>query len=135
MGFKQGIACPCIFSHSERDIVVTVHGDDFTAVGPCHQLDWYESSLESLYELKKGGRLGPGPKDDKEASCLNRIIRWCPDGLEYECDPRQIEKLIEELELEGAPVTVVAPPPSLHPALMAGGALPQAAAVGAQREA
>ena len=102
MGFKQGIACPCIFSHADRDIVVTVHGDDFTAVGPCHQLDWYEAALESQYELKKGGRLGPGASDDKEASCLNRIIRWCPDGLEYEADPRQIEKLIEELELEGA---------------------------------
>ena len=98
MGFVQGIACPCIFSHAERDIVVTVHGDDFTAVGPSFQLDWYEAALESNYELKKGGRLGPGPQDDKEASCLNRIIRWCSDALDYEADPRQIEKLIEELE-------------------------------------
>ena len=83
-------------------LVVAVHGDDFTAVGPCHQLDWYEAALESKYEFKKGGRLGPGAQDDKEASCLNRIIRWRPVGLEYEADPRQIEKLIEELELDGA---------------------------------
>ena len=90
------------FSHEERNIIVTVHGDDCTAVGPCHQLDLYEAALESKYELKKGGRLGPGPNDDKEALCLHRIIRWCSDGLEYEADPRQIEKLIEELDLDGA---------------------------------
>ena len=102
LGFRQGVACPSIFFHAERDLVVTVHGDDYTAVGPCDSLDWYEKGLEAQYELKKGGRLGPGPSDDKEATCLNRIIRWCPNGLEYECDPRQIEKLIEELDLEGA---------------------------------
>ena len=99
IGFSQGIACPCIFSHADKDIVVTVHGDDFTAVGPKRQLDWYETALEEKYELKKGGRLGPGIDDAKEATCLTRIIRWCADGLEYEADPRQIEKLIEELEL------------------------------------
>ena len=52
--------------------------------------------------------MGPGANDDKEATCLNRIIRLCPDGLEYECDPRQIEKLIEELNLEVQTMQVVA---------------------------
>ena len=42
LGFSQGVACPCIFVHELRDIVVTVHGDDFTAVGPKVSLDWYE---------------------------------------------------------------------------------------------
>ena len=91
MGFKQGVACPCIFVHAAKDVVVTVHGDDFTAVGPKVRLDWYEAALEAKYELKKGGRLGPGPKDDREATCLNRVIRWCDDRLEYEADPRQVE--------------------------------------------
>ena len=40
--------------------------------------------------------------DDKEATCLNRVIRWCDDGLEYEADPRQAEKLVEQLEFVGA---------------------------------
>ena len=102
LGFSQGVACPCIFHHAERDIVCTVHGDDFTAVGPAKHLNWYETALEAKYELKKGGRLGPGPDDAKEATCLNRVIRWCSDGLEYEADPRQVEKLVEQLELEGA---------------------------------
>ena len=92
IGFTQGIACPCIFNHADKDIVVIVHGDDFTAVGPKKHLDWYETALEEKYELKKGGRLGSGIDDAKEATCLNRMIRWCSDGLEYEADPSQIER-------------------------------------------
>ena len=72
-----------------------MHGDDFTAVGPKSSLDWYEEQLKMLYELKTGGRLGPGNDDDKEAACFNRVIRWTDDGLEYEADPRQAEKWIE----------------------------------------
>ena len=52
MGFTQGVACPCIFFHSDWDIVCSVHGDDFTAVGPCDSLDKYERALEQAYELK-----------------------------------------------------------------------------------
>ena len=101
-GFRQGKASACVFMHPDRGIAVSVHGDDFIATGPKDQLDWFEGMMKKHYELTVGGRLGPGPNDDKEASCLNRIMRWCPDGLEYEADPRQIEKLIEKLELVGA---------------------------------
>ena len=48
-----------------------------------------------------GGRLGPGPNDDKEATVLNRVIRWTPQGIEYEADPRQVERLLEEMDLDG----------------------------------
>ena len=44
--------------------------------------------------------MGPGPEDDKEGLVLNRVIRWTESGLEYEADPRQGEKLLEELELD-----------------------------------
>ena len=71
-----------------------MHGDDFMAVGPKRHLDWYESSPESRYELMKGVRLGAGPNDQREATCLNRVIRWCDGGFEYEADPRQAENLI-----------------------------------------
>ena len=33
---------------------------------------------------------------------LNRIVRWGADGIEYEADPRQAEKLIAECGLTGA---------------------------------
>ena len=110
MGFTQGAASPCVFVHAPRRIVVSVHGDDFTAAGSKQNLDWFEKQMKERYELKVGGRLGPGPTDDKEATVLNRVIRWTPQGLEYEADPRQVERLLEELELEGEGVKSVVTP-------------------------
>ena len=38
------------------------------------------------------------------------MVRWTKEGLKYEADPRQAEKLLEELELAGEGVKgVVAP--------------------------
>ena len=111
----QGTASACVFRHPTRNIAVSVHGDDFTATGPKPQLDWFEGMLRGHYELTVGGRLGPGPLDDKEARVLNRIVRWTDEGLEYEADPRQVEKLLEELELDGDGVNgVVTPGVKVH---------------------
>ena len=43
---------------------------------------------------------------------MNRIIRWTATGIEYEADPRQVEKLVEALDLKGANSVV---PPGLKP--------------------
>ena len=110
MGFVQGAASPCVFVHLKRNIVVSVHGDDFTAAGPKSSLDWYETEMRKKYELTVGGRLGPAATDDKEATVLNRVIRWTPEGIEYEADPRQVERLLEELNLEGDGVKGVVTP-------------------------
>ena len=99
IGFLQGVASPCIFTHPARGIACSVHGDDFTSTGEKRELDWLEVQLESKYELRKGGRLGPGPGDQKELTVLNRVIRYTEGGYEYEADPRQSEKLIESLGL------------------------------------
>ncbi len=82
--------------------MTSVHGDDFTTAGPKKQLDWLKRELEQQYELKENYRIGPGPKDLKEGRILNRIIRWTKHGIEYEADPRQAERLIVDLGLEGA---------------------------------
>ena len=58
--------------------------------------------MKAKYELTVGGRLGHGPKDAKEISMLNRIVRLPSRGIEYEADPRKLEKLLREIELEGA---------------------------------
>ena len=50
--------------------------------------------MKNKYEFTVGGRLGPGPKDDKEISVLSRLIRWMPIGIQYEADPRQVEKFL-----------------------------------------
>ena len=110
LGFVQGEACPCLFVNAKRDLALSVHGDDFTTVGPKCELDKFEQQLESKYELKRGGRLGPGDDDSKELTVLNRVLRWTANGIEYEADPRQGEKLLEGLKLDGPGCKAVATP-------------------------
>ncbi len=102
LGFVQGSASPNVFRHHERQITTSVHGDDFTSSGPANQLDWLETALAEHYELTIAPRLGPGPGDAKEGRVLNRVIRWRETSIEYECDPRQVERLIAECGLDGA---------------------------------
>ena len=66
--------------------------------------------MKTLYALTVGARLGPGPSDDKEATVLNRVVRWTSAGLEYWADPKQIERLLEELGLDSAGVKGVVTP-------------------------
>ena len=102
LGFKQGSSVPNVFHHAERGIFTSVHGDDFTSTGPCDQLNWMEAAIAERYEITIQPRLGPGDDDAKSGVVLNRIIRWCPEGLEYEADPRQIERLIAECGMDGS---------------------------------
>ena len=110
LGFEVGDASACVFFHKARDIRCSVHGDDFTTVGEKRHLDWFKAELEKLYELKEAARLGPGLDDDKEVTILNRVIRWTAQGLEYEADPRQQEKLLRDLKLDGQEVKTAATP-------------------------
>ena len=47
------------------------------------------------------GRLGNGAGDVQEVRLLNRVIRWTPQGLLYEADPRHAEQLARDLERFG----------------------------------
>ena len=81
--FTQGDACPNLFRHTEKNIVTSVHGDDFTLSGPASSFDWLEESIAQRYEITVRPRLGPGPADAKEGRVLNRIVSWTDAGLEY----------------------------------------------------
>ena len=74
-GFERGQSSACVFWHSERNIVTSVHGDDFTIARLKRALDWFRKSLEKHYELKEAARFGPGKNDGKEGRVLNRIVR------------------------------------------------------------
>ena len=102
LGFVQGAASACVFRHPGKHIVASVHGDDFTASGAKPTLEWFENQMRSRYELTVGGRLGPGVGDNKEATVLNRMVRWTSLGIEYEANPRQAECLVADVQLEGA---------------------------------
>ena len=43
--FVQGGACPNFFYHKEQSSRCSVHGYDFTSVGPRNSLDWFEASV------------------------------------------------------------------------------------------
>ena len=100
--FEPGVAPPCFFKHPEKSIVLTVHVDDFTAAGPKHDLDWSETMMKERYELTTRPRVGLADEDTKEAVELRRIVRWCSHGIEYESDPRQVDKLLAQCGLVGA---------------------------------
>ena len=102
LGFCQGDACPNVFYHAVKKIVCSVHGDDFTSSGPANALDWLEKSIGEEYEITIQPRIGPGPQDAEEGRALNRVIRWCDGHIEYEADPRQVERLVAECGLEGS---------------------------------
>ena len=50
MGFIVGIASPCHFVHHDKKLYFSVHGDDFTIVGPANELEWMKHSLEKAYD-------------------------------------------------------------------------------------
>ena len=80
LGFRQGASCPNLFYNKGKSVRCSVHGDDFTSVGPKSSLDWFEDAVAKSYEVSIGPRLGPAKTDRKEARVLNRIVRWCDDN-------------------------------------------------------
>ena len=100
LGFKPGLASTCIFRHPTRNIVVVIHGDDFTALGWDKDLDWYRHEIQGCMQTKVKGRIGPGDNDLKTMRVLNRIVEWTPKGITYEADQRHVEIICQSLGLK-----------------------------------
>ena len=90
-------SCWSLRLRASREIYLTVNGDDFSAGGRKPDLDWYETRMQEAFEL----RLGHAKEDHHELCILNRVVRTCPRGVEYEADPQHVEELIRCMELEG----------------------------------
>ena len=97
----QGVSKPCLFIHPDSRIRVWVHGDGFVMLGVHEDLMWAEKIVNARIKMKCTGLLGPDPGDDKEVSCLNRILRWGldHDHIEWEADPRHASITIEQMGL------------------------------------
>ena len=102
-GFVRGVANACCFYHAEWDVRCVVHGDDFTFTGCDAELDKVQSAMEAAFLCKVEGRLGGSASDLQEARLLNRVIRWTPEGLRYEADPRHAEQLARDVGQLGCP--------------------------------
>ena len=100
MRFRTGVSSPCIFYHAERELMVVVHGDDFTTLGLDEDIDWFEGKLQESFEIKIRGRLGEGCKGPQEIRILNRVVSIDESGLSYEADPRHCDLLMSSLALD-----------------------------------
>ena len=99
VGFVQGASAPTVFYNPETGLRCVVHGDDFTFLGVEIELKKIEKEMRGWYALKVRGMLGGGLMDDKEIVILNRRLRWGPEGVEYEADPKHSERLCAEFGL------------------------------------
>ena len=103
VGFETGKGSTCNFCHHEREISMTVHGDDFTACGSDLDLAWLSQKFRDKFEVKIR-ILGPDRKHEQEVRILNRVVRWTDSGLTYEPDQRHAEMVIRDLGLENAKI-------------------------------
>ena len=102
-GFDVGRISPCLFWHPSKELIVEIHGDDFTNIGSEEHLEWFKLEISKTFEFKHKARLGPDQGDDKSVRILNRIISWQDGfGIKYEADQRHAEILIEALDLQTA---------------------------------
>ena len=62
-GFRVGNITPCLFWHADKQLVVEVHGDDFTKFGSEESLDWFKEKLHEIIEVKHQARLAKQSKD------------------------------------------------------------------------
>ena len=100
-GFKRSRGCTCTFHHSERDIDLVVHGDDFITTGDGADLQWLKTVFESKFEISTNV-IGHEPGDEKQLKVLNRIITVEADGYTYEPDARHAEIVIREMNLQNS---------------------------------
>ena len=52
VGFTRGVGCPVLFHHSERDVAMAVHGDDFVVCAAELDLRWVADYLKGCFEIK-----------------------------------------------------------------------------------
>lgn len=95
--FQAGKASPCCFHRCSGGVSVLVHGDDFVFEAPASSLPAIVNALRTCWIIKIRATLGPDASDDKEVSILNRVVRWNTSGIEYEADPRHVEKLLRDM--------------------------------------
>ena len=80
LGFKASVLQPGVFHHDQREILVTVHVDDFLASGTGEQLQWLAQQLQQRYDLKYN-IISREKGDVQETTFLNRVIRWRKDNV------------------------------------------------------
>eukprot|EP00973_Karenia_brevis_P024432 3369648-Karenia_brevis.AAC.1 len=107
LGFCQGASSPCHYWHEQKQLRVTVHGDDFTSLGTKANVDWLHTELAGKWKVEIRGILGPPGLEGtvQEMRHLNRLVCWDYEGITWEPDPRHVDLLCEHVGVSGAKVT------------------------------
>ena len=86
LGFAAGTANPCVYRHRTRNLVISVHVDEFICAGPRADLDWVRKELAAHCQCTS--ILGPDAGEQKQVKYLSRILEWTGDGITDEHDPQ-----------------------------------------------
>ena len=97
IGMIKGKASPVLFYNKETQLMCVVHGDDFTFLGEEVDLIKVKAKMEEWYEVTDRGMIGHGRESKKEASILNRDLKWHDDHLEYRADPKHRKQIMEDM--------------------------------------
>ena len=99
LGFKPGRANPCVFRHSPRKLLISIHVDDFMCLGASADLSWLKLELGKRFEFTSA-ILGTGAGESQEVQYLNRTLKWTSQGITYEHDSKHVSTVLKELGLE-----------------------------------
>ena len=70
LGFAARKANPCVFRHRTRNLVISVHVDDFICAGPRADLDWVRKELAAHCQCTSS-ILGPDAGEQKQVKYLS----------------------------------------------------------------
>jgi hypothetical protein len=108
-GFERGRGASAVFHNRGTEVVVVVHGDDFTFSGTKVELDRMRRKMEEWYDIKDRGTMRSGEGEIKEVTILGRTVRWTDEGIEYEADGEHRAKLMKAEGLEEDSKVAVGP--------------------------
>ena len=103
-GFDELLVVPNVYFHKEWEVVLTVHGDDFLAVGRASDLDRVDRMMQESYKVKILPRIGPqafGGEVD-HGDHLHRTISWHASGFSWKADAKYREGLLQELSMKSS---------------------------------
>ena len=94
--FRRGDSCGVAFYNPKRDLSLAVHGDECTFCGLELDLVWIRGLMEKWFDIKAHGFLGPDEGGAKDVVILGRLVRYTPEGIEYEADPKHRRLWLEK---------------------------------------
>ena len=100
IGLTRGLASSVLFFNKSTGLMCVVHGDDFTFLGEEKDLVEVKAKMEEWYEVTDRGTIGHGGGCKKEASILNRDLKWLDDHLEYRADPKHHKLILDDMGIE-----------------------------------